>query len=286
VDDTTYVISFWYKGKGQFYLNLGKSLKYDLVGDPDGVVPAGATANQDNIHWMLDANDWTQFVYVYTQGSWLADSAVTSPASLEYSFVGIETNNTDVAYIDDIFAGIIDEFGKPDGSNFAVVPDTIGVTVPPYAARWELPAVDVWTEKVIRWTNPSGDIGGNLTMFLNNEMTATPDFIKPDKPNFDPENSGWTYFDDFVYEITTGINNPTVQQNNLHVYPNPAVDIMYLSIEQPLQNISIYSSVGQLVKSINNPDRKFNVSDLPSGIYMLNVTDKAGVIYKSKFIKK
>jgi hypothetical protein len=264
---------------------LGKSLKYDLVGDPDGVVPAGATANKDNIHWMLDANDWTQFVYVYTQGSWLADSAVTSPASLEYSFVGIETNNTDVAYIDDVFAGIIDEFGKPDGTTFTVVPDTLGVEVSPVAAKWELPAVTSWTEWKLNWTNPSADIGSTLTLILDNEATATPDWIKPDKLTFDDEHAGWTYFDDFLYEITTSINDK-VQPKELHLYPNPVVDMLYLSIEEPLQRISVYNSLGQMVKSVNNPDRKIDVSDLSTGIYMLNVTDQRGTIYKSKFIKK
>lgn len=285
VDDTTYIISFWYKGKAQFELYMGSSLKYDLVGDPDDVVPAGATADKDKIHWILDANDWTQFTYIYNQGSWLADSSVSSPAKLKYDFIGIEDNNTDVGYVDDILAGIIDEFGKPDGTTFTVVPDTLSVEVPPLAAKWELPAVNDWTEWKLNWTNPSADIGSTLTFILDNEATATPDWIKPDKLTFDDENAGWTYFDDFVYEITTGIDNK-VQQKQLHLYPNPVVDMLYLSIEEPLQRINIYNSLGQLVKSVNNPDRKINVSDLSSGMYMLNVTDQRGIVYKSKFIKE
>ncbi|HJZ39918.1 MAG TPA: T9SS type A sorting domain-containing protein [Bacteroidales bacterium] len=286
VDDTTYVISFWYKGKGQFELYLGSSLKYDLVNDPDSIVPESATADKDKINWLLDAETWTQFTFIYDQGSWLADSAVTAPASLKYDFVGT-WDAADVAYIDDVFAGIIDEFGKPEGTPFVLSPDTLSVTVPPLAARWELPAVEEWTEMTINWTNPATDIGGNLTMFVNNDLVETPDYITPEKADFDPENAGWTYFDDFVYQIVeapSDINKIT--QKALHLYPNPAVDVMYLSIEDPLSRIDIYNSLGQLVKSINNPDRKFYVSDLTSGMYMLNVTDQRGTVYKSKFIKE
>jgi hypothetical protein len=285
VDDTTYIISFWYKGKGQFELYLGSSLKYDLVNDPDGIVPEGTTADADKILWMLDSDVWTQFTYIYNQGSWLADSSVTSPASLKYDFVGT-WDVADVAYIDDVFVGIIDEFGKPDGTPFTVMPDTLSVTVPPLAARWELPAVEDWTEMTINWTNPSTDIGGNLTMFINNELVEMPDYITPDKEDFDPDNEGWTFFDDFIYQIVEETGIKKLPKKDLHIYPNPALDVMYLSIENPLSRIDIFNSMGQLVKSIIKPDRKFDVSELSSGIYMLNVTDQKGTVYQSKFIKK
>jgi len=285
VDDTTYLISFWYKGKGQFNLYLQGSLKYDLEGDPDGIVPEGATVADEGIHWDLDAADWTQFIYVYDQGSWLADSGVTSPAKLDYDLVGT-WDALDVGYIDDIFAGIIDEFPQPAGSTFAPVPDTLSVTILPIGARWSLPAVTEWTEKVIRWTNPGGDIGGNLTMFLDNVMTETPDFITEEKPTFDPNNNGWTFFDDFSYQIVTGINNRSVMLRDLHVYPNPAVDNLYLSLEIPLRKIEIYNSTGQKVKVLTNPDRVINVSDLAGGMYLLHVYDEEGAIHVSKFIRQ
>ena len=84
-------------------------------------------------------------------------------------------------------------------------------------------------------------------MFIDNAMVANPDYIAPDKTDFDPENAGWTFFDDFVYQIAevSGIKNLT--RKDLHLYPNPATDVMYLSIQQPLSRIDIYNSVGQLV---------------------------------------
>jgi hypothetical protein len=285
VDDTTYIISFWYKGKSQFELYLGSSLKYDLVNDPDEIVPVNATADAEKITWALDSDTWTQFTYVYNQGSWLADSGETSPASLVFDFVGT-SDVIDVGYIDDVVGGIIDEFTKTEGTNFVLTTDTLSVNVPPLGARWVLPAVDNWTEKTITWTNPTSDIGGNLTMFIDNAMVANPDFIDPDKRDFVPDHAGWTFFDDFLYQIVevSGIKNIT--RKDLHVYPNPATDFLYLSIQQPLSRIDIYNSIGQLVISDRNPLRKIDVSDLTSGIYMLNVTDQAGTVYQTKFLKK
>jgi len=286
VDDTTYLIRFWYKGESEFNLYLGENLKYDLMNDPDGVVPEEATADSAAIHWMLDAEDWTQFTYIYRQGSWLADSGITEAVNLEYDFTGILDTTDQVGFIDDIFIGMIGDFGKPDDTPFTLRIDTIGVTFPPIAARWELPAVEEWTEMTINWTNPSTDIGGNLTMFIDNGLVEAPDFITPDKPDFDPDNAGWTFFDDFVYQIAEASNIKPVIRKDLQVYPNPAVDIMYLSTQEPLSRIDIFNSMGQLVKTIKTPERKFNVSDLNSGIYMLNVTDQKGNVYQSKFIKK
>jgi hypothetical protein len=309
-DSFAYDITFMYKGKLQFTLDLGSDLKYDVDGDPDGVVPEDATIDGGQLIWNLDAPAWQQFSYAWEQGSWLEDSSVTSPANLNFAFVGTYSSG-DNGYVDNLVIQkskekigaspliessikIYDVYGIDTvlyDTTFTIVTTSEQVVVggdselEPLAIHWVLPAAANWTEWKLNWTNPTGDIGSTLTMFLDSKMPASPDWITPTKPTFDDENTGWTYFDDFLYEITTGVDNK-VQQKQLHLYPNPVVDMLYLSIEDPLQRINIYNSLGQLVKSVNNPDRKINVSDLSSGIYMLNVTDQRGVVYKSKFIKE
>ena len=306
-DSFAYEISFMYKGDLQFTLDLGSDLKYDLEGDPDGVVPAEASVNDDGqIVWNLSAIGWQKFAYAWEQGSWLEDSAVTSPANLNFSFVGTY-NSGDNGYVDNLLiqkskaklgatsmieAGIeVYEIYAVDTVVYEYTYTTEEVLVggdselEPLAIHWDLPSATNWTEWKFNWTNPSGDIGSTLTLLLDSKMTAAPDYITPAKQTFDETNANWTYFDDFLYEITTGVDNK-VQQKQLHLYPNPVTDMLYLSIEEQLQRINIYNSLGQLVKSVNNPDRKINVSDLSSGMYMLNVTDQKGLVYKSKFIKE
>ena len=308
VDDAAYAISFMYKGKLQFTLDLGSDLKYDVEGDPDGIIPAEAFKEGRNLLWNLSSQGWSKFSFAWEQGTWLADSSLTS-ADLNFGFVGTYTSG-DNGYVDDLLVekskeglgaeSLIESSEKiftvygidhmDYDTTYIIVPRPERVIVDeqgdlePLAAHWTLPAVTSWTEKKITWTNPSGDIGGNLTMFLDNVLPASPFYITPEVTTLDPEHAGWTFFDDFVYQTVTGVQ--PVLYKELHTYPNPAVDILYLSVEDPLSRIDIYNSVGQMVKSLNHPARKFDVSDLSSGIYLLNVTGEDGTIYRSKFIKQ
>jgi hypothetical protein len=309
VDSTAYSISFMYKGNLKLSLDLGSDLKYDLVGDPDGIIPPEAAIDGGSLLWELTAeNGWKKFSYAWEQGSWLQDSAVTSPANMTFmlwdselgdgwvdnllitksrekigavSLIESSLEINTVYGIDEVLYDTI--YTVVDKNNHVVVSGDSDLE--PLAIHWDLPAVSEWTEWKFNWTNPSGDIGSTLTLLLDSKPVASPDWITPAKQTLEEEHAGWTYFDDFLYAITTGINDK-VQPKELHLYPNPVVDMLYLSIEEPLQRISVYNSLGQMIKSINNPDRKINVSDLSSGIYMLNVTDQRGIVYKSKFIKE
>jgi CubicO group peptidase (beta-lactamase class C family) len=75
-------------------------------------------------------------------------------------------------------------------------------------------------------------------------------------------------------------NNPM-----LNVYPNPALDFLFLfeNLMQTESKIFIRSIDGKLIKStfVNKGDRKIDVQELHSGIYILEITNK---FYK--FIKE
>jgi hypothetical protein len=146
--------------------------------------------------------------------------------------------------------------------------------------------VNDWTEWKLNWTNPSTDIGGTLTLFLDNSMSESPDFITPEKPDLDPLHADWTFFDDFFYvDESIGINKDLVKYD-LYTYPNPATDVLYLSIMKTLKSVEVYNTMGQKVIRLDNPDRTLNVSTLKTGIYFLNVLDEEGVMHKAKFLKQ
>ena len=52
--------------------------------------------------------------------------------------------------------------------------DTLSTSYNQMSARFMLPAAADWTEFRLNWTNPSTDIGGTLTMMLDNEAPASP----------------------------------------------------------------------------------------------------------------
>ena len=124
-------------------------------------------------------------------------------------------------------------------------------------------------------------------MLLDNDPTDNPDLITPDKPGFDDAHAGWSYFDDFVYSIAEpeGINSDLVSYD-LHTYPNPATDVLYLSLEIPLERVTVYNSMGQLVMVQNHPERKLSIGTLEEGMYFINATDELGVVHKAKFVKR
>ena len=102
------------------------------------------------------------------------------------------------------------------------------------------------------------------------------------------------------------INNPIINQaltiiegasplslvdNNstkIILYPNPTADILSLSnIEMlSIKNVSIISTLGKVVKTVNLTNSSFSVSDLSEGLYILLIETSDGKKYSESFIKK
>ena len=85
-------------------------------------------------------------------------------------------------------------------------------------------------------------------------------------------------------EATLAESSPRAEIN---IGPNPAKDIINVNIISNAK-IEIYNGAGRLVKSFdghkgNNP---YNVSDLPKGYYVVNVTLENGKKVSEKIIKE
>lgn len=296
-DNTSYIWEFMYIGKLQFILNLSGA-KYDLVGDPDGIVPEGATADADGITWELDADYWTRFRYEYTQGTWLADSSAESPATVSFNLIGTY-DGADLGFVDNFWVAtgmvadppVVDTMFVVETTAYTIeetyVIDTLGTSYNTLGAYWALPAVQEWTEVTLDWTNPANDIGGTLTMFVDNDMGDTPEYITPDKQDFDYSHSDWTFFDDFAYGVAepSGMD-PGRVQFDLYTYPNPASDVLYLSLQIPLDRVEVYNALGQKQMDLHHPDRILDISVLEGGMFFIHATDQSGVVHKARFIKQ
>ena len=96
--------------------------------------------------------------------------------------------------------------------------------------------------------------------------------------------------DDFKVTTTSVASTQSFFANNFSIYPNPTNNVLNLSVKNGLaiNEISIVDINGRTVKSINNAfdsEMEINVSDLTSGVYMLNVNTDEGIA-TSKFVKK
>ncbi len=90
----------------------------------------------------------------------------------------------------------------------------------------------------------------------------------------------------FVANVdTTSVQK--IQTVNFRLYPNPANDLLTVHNVSGVKTISIYSVTGKLINSYVNSNSviRLNVSDLPSGLYLMKFDTDQGVSAK-RFIKK
>lgn len=92
-----------------------------------------------------------------------------------------------------------------------------------------------------------------------------------------------TYSYDVSLDISTGINMPG--KENISFYPNPCRDVIFINSNDKLSRISIYSLHGQLIKVIEYPENKIDVTDISSGTYILKLVQGDQIITR-KFIKQ
>jgi hypothetical protein len=77
---------------------------------------------------------------------------------------------------------------------------------------------------------------------------------------------------------------------SLSIFPNPAQDQLFINLKsssQGLYSIAVFDMVGQQVLSMTEAPRnqiQLNIASLPSGIYLLKVTDAQSKIRQTKFI--
>jgi hypothetical protein len=72
-------------------------------------------------------------------------------------------------------------------------------------------------------------------------------------------------------------------QTNISIYPNPTNNTLFISGNDTPIAVAIYNVLGKEVLSIKNTNN-INVAALPSGVYMIRISDGVGQTNR-KFIK-
>ncbi len=93
-------------------------------------------------------------------------------------------------------------------------------------------------------------------------------------------------------KATTGVNENknNVAATQLLVYPNPATDVLNISISNisfKNSNLSIYDVTGKQIMTTNMSDNtaQINIDGLKNGVYFLNINNKNGYDKTVKFVK-
>lgn len=79
---------------------------------------------------------------------------------------------------------------------------------------------------------------------------------------------------------------PSVE--NVKVYPNPAADYIQLSVVDGVSSMEIYNLIGKKVKifETGSISDKYNISNLPRGMYLVRLLDSDGDALVTKRISK
>lgn len=77
----------------------------------------------------------------------------------------------------------------------------------------------------------------------------------------------------------------SVSKNRLGLYPNPSKNEIYIGEldADSCEEIMIFDMTGRMMKHFNN-DIRFDVSDLPDGLYIMRVVTEEGRSYNEKFM--
>ena len=75
--------------------------------------------------------------------------------------------------------------------------------------------------------------------------------------------------------------------NDITIYPNPALENVFIKSDQVIESIRLYDFSGQSVKNVevNDFNYKFNVSNFKSGVFFIRVKTYDGVFSKRLIIK-
>ncbi len=85
--------------------------------------------------------------------------------------------------------------------------------------------------------------------------------------------------------FVTGIPD-TPEEVRFNVYPNPASSELIISIDRNsvINRIKIYNTFGKLIRIIDTPDARINVSDLDDGLYIIEI-QSTGKVGRKSFLK-
>jgi hypothetical protein len=83
-------------------------------------------------------------------------------------------------------------------------------------------------------------------------------------------------------KATGGGDNPTIK-----IFPNPATDYIELSQNDKVAKVVVFNLVGKELKRFDAADgQRYNISELPKGLYLVQLLDKGGQTIVTQRVSK
>lgn len=95
-----------------------------------------------------------------------------------------------------------------------------------------------------------------------------------------------TAFSQIAFNPKAEIKRPA-DKIELQVYPNPTTDYFNLTDNEVVEKITVFTLLGREVKRFNYvKGEKYNVEELPRGMYLVQMTDRNGRIITTQRVSK
>lgn len=74
----------------------------------------------------------------------------------------------------------------------------------------------------------------------------------------------------------------------ISIYPNPATNYISINKDEDIKTIAVFNLVGRKLKSFDNiqKNEQYDVSNLPNGMYLIQVKDTSNKIITTQRISK
>ena len=115
----------------------------------------------------------------------------------------------------------------------------------------------------------SGDVGELTFLVKNLDESANND----NGAYIDVDQTGSIDFVEYSTSFTASLDDTL--NNNIHIYPNPAQDFVYIDNANIDDNVNVFNVVGKRVMSfkIETENQAVDITDLKSGIYFLRLNN-------------
>lgn len=85
----------------------------------------------------------------------------------------------------------------------------------------------------------------------------------------------------------TGTESLAGLNPNIQVYPNPAVNILYIDSEEPISRVILHSITGEIMKDISHSGiATIDVSNLNSGVYIISLFNENEYLGSKRLVKE
>ncbi|WP_425075311.1 T9SS type A sorting domain-containing protein [Psychroserpens sp. S379A] len=88
----------------------------------------------------------------------------------------------------------------------------------------------------------------------------------------------------YEYNSTLGVGDVVLNENSVKLFPNPVSDRLFIKSTAQIESVAIYNINGQLVKQANTINRGIDVSNLNTGLYIIQIKTSKNSINK-KFLR-